>query len=255
MEIEAVRDPAAEGVNVTLILQGDPGATLLPQLLVWAKSVAFVPLIVMLDMLKRALPSLPSSTLNGMLVVPVFCDANVRLVVERETVGAGDGDGLTPTPPPPPPQAPAITAMRSVVANSQPAARRPAMPHVSTIAKARSAARSQGHTTSRGTPGGGRRGRVGCVALLAAVVLMEKVVATGEEPVSVTDDGVIVQVVPVGHTLFTYMFTVPLNPLRGVSVRVELPDCPGAGIVMVVGFADTLKSVTSIVIAGEVEPA
>ena len=50
--------------------------------------------------------------------------------------------------------------------------------------------------------------------------------------------------------------TVPVNPFRGVTVIVEVPDCPGAEMLIRVGFAEMPKSVTVIVAAGaEVEPA
>lgn len=42
---DAVRVPAAVGRNVTLIVQLDPAARLVPQLFVWAKSRLFVPAI------------------------------------------------------------------------------------------------------------------------------------------------------------------------------------------------------------------
>ena len=54
----AVRVPLAVGVKVTLIVQLAPAATLDPQLLVWAKSPALVPVSAMLVMLKAALPVL-----------------------------------------------------------------------------------------------------------------------------------------------------------------------------------------------------
>jgi hypothetical protein len=58
MLIEAVRLPLAVGVNLTLIVQFPPAATELPQLLLWAKSPAFVPVIARLVMLNVALPLL-----------------------------------------------------------------------------------------------------------------------------------------------------------------------------------------------------
>ena len=58
MLTQAVRLPPAEGVNVTLIVQLAPAATLDPQLLVCAKSLAFVPASARLVMLKAALPVL-----------------------------------------------------------------------------------------------------------------------------------------------------------------------------------------------------
>ena len=54
----AARLPAAEGVKVTLMVQLAPAASELPQLLVWAKSLALVPKTAMLVMLKAELPEL-----------------------------------------------------------------------------------------------------------------------------------------------------------------------------------------------------
>jgi hypothetical protein len=55
---EAVRAPGPVGVKVTLIVQVPPGATELPQVLVAAKSPAFVPVIWWLVMVKGAFPAL-----------------------------------------------------------------------------------------------------------------------------------------------------------------------------------------------------
>ena len=54
----AARLPAAEGVNLMLMVQLAPAATLDPQLLVWAKSLALAPKTAMLEMLKAELPEL-----------------------------------------------------------------------------------------------------------------------------------------------------------------------------------------------------
>jgi hypothetical protein len=58
IETAAVRFPLAEGVKVTLMVQLAPAATLDPQLLVWAKSPAFVPVIVTLEIVRAELPEL-----------------------------------------------------------------------------------------------------------------------------------------------------------------------------------------------------
>ena len=58
----AMRVPAAAGVKVTLIVQFEPAATLDPQVLVWVKSLPFVPVIEMLVRLKAALPVLVTVT-------------------------------------------------------------------------------------------------------------------------------------------------------------------------------------------------
>ena len=52
----AVRVPDAVGLNVTLIVQLAPALTELPQVLLWAKSPAFVPVTATLVMLSAALP-------------------------------------------------------------------------------------------------------------------------------------------------------------------------------------------------------
>jgi hypothetical protein len=86
-------------------------------------------------------------------------------------------------------------------------------------------------------------------------VVTVSVVVTAEVPVTLTDGEENVQVAPAGQPLVTLRFTVPVNPYRGVMVIAEVPDCPGAEMLTVVGFADTLKSVTVIVVGDEVEPA
>jgi len=88
---DAARVPGAVGVNVTLIVQFTPAPTLLPQLLVWAKSPEFVPVKATFDMFRVALPVFESVTVCGGLVVPVACWPNVRLGAEKPTMGAGGG--------------------------------------------------------------------------------------------------------------------------------------------------------------------
>jgi hypothetical protein len=67
----ALRLPVALGVNVTGIVQLAPAASDVGQLLVWAKSPAFVPPIAMLATLSEAVPELVSVTVWAALVVPV----------------------------------------------------------------------------------------------------------------------------------------------------------------------------------------
>lgn len=55
---------------MTLIVQLAPTATLAPQLSVLAKSPAFVPVMLMLEMFNATLPELASVTGFGTLVVP-----------------------------------------------------------------------------------------------------------------------------------------------------------------------------------------
>ena len=54
----AVRVPVAVGLNVTLIVQLDAAATLVPQVLVCVKSPLLVPVTAMLVMLNAVLPGL-----------------------------------------------------------------------------------------------------------------------------------------------------------------------------------------------------
>jgi hypothetical protein len=84
---EALREPAAAGANVTIIVQLPPTPTPLPQSFVWAKSAAFAPLSPMLDILSEVLPVSESVTLCAVLVLPVLCWVNVRLPGERLTTG------------------------------------------------------------------------------------------------------------------------------------------------------------------------
>ena len=81
----AVRVPAAVGLNVRLIVQLPPAATELPQVFVSAKSPVLTPAMLMLVMLKLALPVLLRVTLCAGLVVPTFSLAKVRHEGERLT--------------------------------------------------------------------------------------------------------------------------------------------------------------------------
>lgn len=88
-----VRVPAVVGVKVTEIVQLAPAATLVPQLCVSAKS----PEAAIDAMVRAALPELVSFTVCAALVVPSVCEAKVRLVGERVTVGAVT-TGVSPVP-------------------------------------------------------------------------------------------------------------------------------------------------------------
>ena len=68
--IEAARLKMAVGVNVTLIVQVPFAATDPPQVLVWAKSPALVPVTEMPVMVKLAFPMLVRVILLAALVVP-----------------------------------------------------------------------------------------------------------------------------------------------------------------------------------------
>ena len=63
---EPYRLPGAVGVKVTVIMHAIPGATLAPQVLVWAKS----PLAEMVVMFKAALPVFVRITVWGALALP-----------------------------------------------------------------------------------------------------------------------------------------------------------------------------------------
>jgi hypothetical protein len=81
----AVRAPVAAGVKVTLIVQLLFAATELPQVLVWLKSLVFVPVTVMLGMLKLAFPVFVRATAWAALVVATARLAKVNAVAERLT--------------------------------------------------------------------------------------------------------------------------------------------------------------------------
>ena len=66
MVIEPLREPAAVGVKVTLIVHELPEARLEPQVLVWEKS----PLAVMPEIVRATLPLFVRSVVSGRLVVP-----------------------------------------------------------------------------------------------------------------------------------------------------------------------------------------
>jgi hypothetical protein len=82
------------------------------------------------------------------------------------------------------------------------------------------------------------------------------VAVTDEEPVTLIEEGESAQDNPGAAPGKTQdRFTVPVNPYRGASVSVDVPDCPGAEMLMAEEFPDKLKSVTVIVPGAEVEPA
>jgi len=63
IERDAIRDPAADGVNVTLIVHLEPEAKLVLQLFVCEKSLAFVPLTATPVIVRAAFPVLLRVTL------------------------------------------------------------------------------------------------------------------------------------------------------------------------------------------------
>lgn len=90
--IDALRAPVAVGEKVTVKVQVPLGNTLVPQVLVCAKSPGFVPERLILVMFSAAVPVLVNVTCWDWLVEPTAWLANVRLVGESET------PGLTPVP-------------------------------------------------------------------------------------------------------------------------------------------------------------
>src|SRR5438552_7431833 len=78
-----VRVPPAVGVNVTLTVQLAPAARLLPQLLLCEKS----PLAVMDLNVTAPAVSLVAVTVWAALLVPTFCEANVRRVGGTQAAG------------------------------------------------------------------------------------------------------------------------------------------------------------------------
>jgi hypothetical protein len=85
--------PAAKGLYVTEIVQFAPAATLVPQVLVWAKSPdAAIELSV-----RVAVPEFVSVIDCAALTIPIACPAKFRLVGESVTPGNGV-PGATPVP-------------------------------------------------------------------------------------------------------------------------------------------------------------
>lgn len=80
--------------------------------------------MVTVEIARPALPLLVTVTDCAALVVPMLCEAKVRLAGEMLTAGAAGGVCVPPPPPPPPPHAAHTPATRSVVANSKAAGRR-----------------------------------------------------------------------------------------------------------------------------------
>src|SRR2546422_809066 len=84
MATPPVLKPAVVGLKVTLMVQLAPAATLLPQLLAWAKS----PLAAMLAMFNTAVPLLVSVDVWDGLVVPMSRLPKIRLVLDKVMTGA-----------------------------------------------------------------------------------------------------------------------------------------------------------------------
>jgi hypothetical protein len=88
MRSDALREPVAVGLNVTLIVQVAPAATLPSQLFVCAKSDVFVPANAMLLIVSAEFPVLVSVTALAALVVFTIWFPNASDVGDRLTVGA-----------------------------------------------------------------------------------------------------------------------------------------------------------------------
>ena len=249
----ALRVPVAVGVNFTPIVQLAPAATPLAQVFVCEKSPAFVPVSPMLVTFSAAVPVSVSVTLWAALVEPIFCELNVRLDGDRLTAGVGVGAGVPP--PPPPPQAAHTPTTSRAVPDNRIAGRRRTAVEPRSMVRASDPASSQSNPTGKRRLGGDFLCRAGG-ALVGAVVVMVSVLVTAEALLTVTDAGEIVQVAPVGQPLPMLRLTVPVKPATGVTVSVDVPDCPGAEMVTGEGFADRVKPETLMVAASnEVEPA
>jgi hypothetical protein len=83
----ALRLPGAVGVNVTEIVQFAPTATLVPQVLVCAKSPGLVPVMAMLAIVSGPVPELVSVTVCALAVTPTFVLLNGTTVGESPAVG------------------------------------------------------------------------------------------------------------------------------------------------------------------------
>jgi hypothetical protein len=79
------KSPGAKGMKVTLIAQLPPAASELPQVLVWEKSPALVPVTVMLVKFKVASPLLVTVTVWAAVGVPINWLPKVRMLEERPT--------------------------------------------------------------------------------------------------------------------------------------------------------------------------
>src|SRR6266550_364238 len=92
MDRLAARVPVAVGANVVLMIHEAPAASVLGlrgQLLVWAKSPAFVPPMLIPLRVRAPAPLSVSVTVCTALLVPTFCVLKLRLGGLRLTAGAG----------------------------------------------------------------------------------------------------------------------------------------------------------------------
>jgi len=137
MLTDALREPVAVGANVTLIEQVPPAATVAPAQVsaVFEKSLAFVPPIVTVEMVRLALPLLVRVTLCAVLVEPTLSEPKESPEVgEMLTAGVRVGGGVPP--PPPPPQAAHTPTSSNAAANGQPGRRRHAVAKLASVPRA-----------------------------------------------------------------------------------------------------------------------
>jgi hypothetical protein len=79
------------------------------------------------------------------------------------------------------------------------------------------------------------------LTLDATVAMVRVAVALVVVPSTLTDVGLRVQVIlAVEEEGLQDRSTVPLKPLTAVTVMVDVPDCPGAEMLTLVGLADTV---------------
>ena len=163
-------------------------------------------------------------------------------LIETVEVPTGVPGFVDPTPPPPPPQqtvtirnaterAPAMIFQRRLFACT--ATKR--------IPSATSASRTGIPGTTGRPPDDGPPS--GAETLFAVVVIVSVAVPVDVDVVSGIDDGETEHVLSDGRPVHVTAakLTVPLNPLLPVTVIVELPDAPGEVIVILAGFAVTVK--------------
>jgi hypothetical protein len=94
-ETEAVRLATELGVNVTEIVHDAPVASVSPQVLVSAKSIALVPVIEMPEMFSTALPVFDSFSVCAVVVAPITVLPKLSVVGASVAAGAG---GIVPEP-------------------------------------------------------------------------------------------------------------------------------------------------------------
>jgi hypothetical protein len=100
---EATNDPVAVGLKTIEIEQFAPGASELPQLLVWLNDPAFVPVMVIPEMVSGLVPGFWTATIVALLAVPTDCAGKVMLDEENDTSGvSGEIVNLTGREVPPP---------------------------------------------------------------------------------------------------------------------------------------------------------